>query len=282
MALYRVSVLFEGRGHGWAETLVFDRTNTSPGAVAASLVGLLNARAQLLGREYRIIGARVAKIRDDAGLPVKRNVFLIQQEFKPSNQLVANAGGPPDDCVLVRGTTADGNRSKPIFLGGIPDDIILNGGALDLAAVNWGANFATWNNEMVTRQAGWLGLVAKGERFITSYTVNPTGINLFTVNAAVFDGTNAGVNQTVRIRQLNGGNSVFNRSLLVYPVSTTQFQNVRPMAAVDFISQGIVTVFTLPSTFFIAAAWGAVKYASHKRGRPLLVSPGRARRRATV
>lgn len=282
MALYRATIIFEGQGHGWAETHVFSKTGTSPGGFAAQLVPWLSARAQLLGREYFIKGCRVSKIRDDLGAAVKRNVFPLEQIFRPGNQTAANSGDAPDAAIKVTGTNGAGDRSKQVFFGGVPDDVIVDGGIFSKDKVNWQANFVAWNTTSVQLGAGWLGFTVLNELPITTYARSAADVVTFTVAGVGFDPGSVGTQMLVRVRGLNNRKSVLNRQLIVFVESTTEAHTVDSIACGPYVNGGVMTIYDQPAGFIQAAGWSAVKTANHKRGRPLWVSPGRAPRRATT
>lgn len=279
MALYRVTVIFNGAKHGWTESHVFSRSATTSGAFAATLIPWLTARAQLLGREFTIDGARVSLIRDDLGFPVRRNVFPLEQVFAPANQTAANGGDDPGQSIKWVGTTVDGNRSKQLFAGGAPDDVSVNGGVFDRDKVNYKTNFDSWN--IITRSlgAGWLGFVALNEIPVTGYVASTTDIVTITVGGAGFPTGDIGSVQIVRIRGVNHGKSKLNGEFKVRIVDENTCKTVNPIALFTFASEGMLTTFDQPSTFFQSAGWSCVKTADKKRGRPLLVSPGRAKAR---
>jgi len=277
--LYRVTFAFSGARQGWTESFVVPRDGTTPGNLASVLLTLYGKRVELLGREYQGDGFRVAKIRTAAGAPVKRQVFLHRQTLKPGDQTIANAGSPYDDCILVRGTDAAGERKRNVFFGGPPDSIVDDAGDLKLAKVNWGAKFASWNGEAIAQQLGWLADIPVGEQQIISYVTNAQLITTFTLGGNLFVGANATAQQTVRVRQLNG-KSVFNGQLVVIPLTATTCQTVRAIATQAFSSVGFMQAYTIPKPFVPAAGWGAAQYAFHDRGHPLFSSRGRAPARA--
>lgn len=282
MPMYRATIIINGKRHGHTESHIFLKPGISPGAFAATLVPLLQARANLLSREYQIDGCRVAAIRDDAGNPVKRQVFPIAQVFKPANGFAVNSGAAPNVGILLKGTNAVGDRYTQFSFAFIPDNLEVDAGEISGGPPNWPGDFITWNGFMLSLGAGWLGFVILQELPNVEYTSLAGDLVQFTIPNPGFDPGTIGTNMMVRFRGFNNGKSVLNRELKVFVVDANTCVTVAPIAAGPMTGRGVITIYDQPSTYFTAAGWGLVKISKTHPGRPLLVSPGRAKTRPRV
>lgn len=277
--LYRCSWVFSGKKKGWSETWVIPRDNTTPAALSGLLTPVSQLRANMLGREFRIDAIRISKIRLANGNKVKRQVFLFETPFIPTDLTGANAADAPDAAVIGNAVDITGSFRKQFFLGAPPDAIIVNGGDLDTGINGWGGKFTSWALQMVALNAGWLNRVPvqlAGMDFvtITNYAVAVTGIVTITSDVGTW-GLPPYVKQVVSIRGLNGSHSNLNGQLLVLPKTETTCVTVKPRPSLPFQSDGFMTHYQQPYPNIVSSLITAVKAGNHKRGRPLLVSPGR-------
>src|SRR5262245_34070973 len=151
---FRVTFLFEGFMSGWSETHIFSRQETDPGAVANALLPLAQKRANMLGRDYLMIGYRVKFYRDAAGNRVKRTAFPVLRNFNPANQTASNSGDPNFVSARALGSDSTGNHITRVFFGGIPDACSVDGGAFDPskpAADPFQNRFDTWVGESIVQ-----------------------------------------------------------------------------------------------------------------------------------
>lgn len=271
--LYRVTTVFSGKKKGWSESFILSQDGTTPGGIMAGLTNILQLRANLLGSQFQVDGARVAKIRLANGDPVKRQVILREQAFTPKGIQENNDADAPDGCVIAVSVDAGGTHKRQFFLGAPPDDVIVKGGELDFGHA-WNGRFSTWTDAMKALGAGWLQSINRPEKQVTNYVIDAGGICTFTCEAGTF-GAGPYKRQVVRIHGLNSKHSTYNGAMLVLPLSDTTAQMINARFGAPFLSRGFITTYQQPLPFVQGALYGAVKAGNHKRGRPLFSSPGR-------
>lgn len=276
--LYRITYAFSGHGQGWSEVHVHQNDSDQPGNVSSQLRNLAQLRANLLGTPYQMDGYRVAQIRNDAGVPVQRIVYLWEQVMKP--QTTANWDADATDvAIIARLTNGVGNLSKNIFMGGVPDDCVTVGGDLaGLSIDTWKSKYATWQTAALGLKVGWLGSDFTAESNITGYAVATNGQVEFHLEDAVLADFPAGSTTTVRIRALNNG-SPLNGSVLVSVDDASTCHTVKAIAAGPFRTAGVMRVYTELKPYVQAAGGYPVKVGNHKRGKPLFSSRGRLPKR---
>lgn len=281
--LFRLTTNFAGRKQGWSEVMVYPAvTGTTPGAFFAAIgLPIAQKRVELLGREYVLDSVRVAKIRNDAGAELKRNVLLFTTDLSPALQNASNGAEQPNSCAIITGVDAAGSRKKQIFLGGIPDEIAHNGGEYNPGgAGGWGSRFNAWAALVVGAQGGWLqDIVNLGPVALTQYTINPNKTVQFDFEAPLFNAPEVGTVRTIRVKGVNGG-SVLNGEHEVMVGNVSQATTMKAIATFPYSFGGAATSYVSPKPFISAVAWGVNIIRTRKRGRPSNATRGRLQARA--
>lgn len=277
MSIYRVTTFFSGKGEGWSESFCFSRSLEDPGAVAAEMQLLAQKRAEMLGVPYQIDGYRVAKIRDAVDAPLKRVVFLNEAVYTPTDQSPGNDGDFDQICLIVAGTNGPGTLSSAHFVGGPPDSACSHAGNYDPNGNSIGTKFLSWSGEMLNKTAGWMNLPPTADTVVTGYVQNVNMTVTLTISDALFAGPFPSVVPIkVRCRQING-KSQLNRQLLVKALTATTCTTIEQIAVQPFVKSGNMKVYAIKSSFVPFAGMKVRKIGDHKRGKPSLVSPGRAK-----
>ena len=281
--LFRVTFGFSGKKQGWSETIVFPApAGTSSGAFYGStILPIAQKRALMLAREYVLDTTRVSKIRLDDGTEVKRNVLLNSQVFAPASMAAANAGEQPNACVIARTIDITGNDQKDINLGGIPDEIAVNGGNYDgNGADGWGSRFNAWAQLVSAVPGGWLADKPNiSDVPLTQYTIELNKTITFDFEAPIFNAPEVGTIRQVRMKGING-KSPLNGEHQVLVVNTSRATTLLPIAVFPYSHGGAGTSYIFPKPFVAGAIWGIRKIGTHKRGRPLGATRGRLPARA--
>lgn len=276
--LYRITFIMTGQGQGWSESYVIPLDNSTVAGVGAQVANpLALSRAALLAREYKLQGYRVTKIRLAAGTLVKRNSDLTMTGYGPGGTTVAWRGCQPNECVIANGVSADGGREKKVFMRGIPDQVIEDGGLLNAAeTIGWFSKLASFQSLLLQAQAGWLQDLAVGDVFNVSGYVLTDGFQAtVTATGNVFNGIAVGTRIPVRIAKVNG-KSAINGLQLVTVISPTVCLTVEAPALYPYSFGGTIQRMTDPKPFIAAAAWGAELARTHQTGKVSVATRGRA------
>lgn len=276
--LYRGTFIMNGRGQGWSESYVFPLDGVNVGIFASTVMQpLAVARARLLASEYTLQAFRTTKIRLADGTPVTRNSDLNIVNLGINAGISGWEGCQPNECVIVNGVSADGSREKKVFMRGIPDIVITNGGTLNNAEpIGWFSRLASFTNQLVARQAGWLQDVAQGNKFnVTNYTVTDGFQVQVTFSGNIFNGLIPTNRVPVRLARINGKSELNGIQMMIVD-SNTQGTTVDAFSLFPYQFGGTGVRMTDPKPFISAVAWGAELARTHQTGKVSISTRGRA------
>lgn len=228
--IYRITFGFAGMGTGWTESHAMLNASDNPRDLIPTLQDIAQKRAQMLGREFAIVGIRISRYANDAGVR-QRGVILIKQRFVNSVTTQSAAAEPAVVALQVRGYAEPSlvnpefnANTKQIFLGGPLDVCIDNAGVVDQGKGNLGAAFAAWRSAMLSTTMGWLANKTTINATIDSITQDPTGTVLFEMEPDDISSLVEGQFYTARVRRVNQGRSPLNGALLVKRVSPSTLE----------------------------------------------------------
>jgi len=179
--LFKYTLIFEGQGHGFSETFYFERSTADMEAAWTFVQDYPEKRRPLLGREHYIKAQRLAYVRDDAGVAVKR-ITKVKKEFMQGTQ--AQPSEDTNTSLQVLCTNSAGNRKKLTFLGGPWNAIFPFGDSYNPDAGSWKTFFNAWGASLKAHGFGWLHATPGQQKQILNYTFNPdTGITTYTIQA---------------------------------------------------------------------------------------------------
>lgn len=296
MPIYRVTFQFSGGGVGWSETHLYNNSSTDFNTFRGALSAVAQLRANLLGNPYYVYAIRVSRYLLDNGSRAPRGVRIWKGDVakgwggwynvnfdlrawdsEPSNvagQAIGYAGaGAPEGF--------QGNQNQT-FLGGMPDKVVDENGAVFPGELNWGAAFNLWAGTLTKApvQWGWGAQRQLGDNPINTITQNANGTVNITLKGALPGGLVVGTTYPVRIRAVNNGRSPLNGPALATLNLDNSFTTKEvigiPTAQVDGNMRTYATVTTFVPYNSLELALRTVK---HKRGKSPEAGRGRAPKR---
>lgn len=280
--LYRHTLVFDGPGHGWSESMYFERPTRDLDAAFAFVDDVKNKRAKLLGREFSVKGERITLAKLDTGAKVTREGFA-RRRFVQGVQ--AQLGEDTGTSLLVKWISSDGTRQKLMFMGGPYAALFPFANAIDRNAGQWETNFGSWRSLMRQLHMGWLHRKKNEQATISGYTFsNVTGHVTYTLDGDGIIDTPLGQPIPVNVEfplsrsPLDGPQLVVfqdpNTCVTAGPRPAKPFTIAGQMKTfvTEFVDIGVLNAQGNPGNIFEERPVG------RKRGRPLLESPGRVRR----
>lgn len=274
--VFKSTMIFEGRAHGWSETWWQERTSNSYFAAMVQLESLAIARAALLADPCRIIGLRVS----------------IEGIAYDAYSVGANLTGPtqssadePDAAILLRGRDLAAKRFKNCYLRGHPDVVDERFGVyVPAAAPGFPAAMAAYRDTLagVASVWGWWGTVNTGRawRLITGIAQVPnTDLITITTFGNLVPPELVGRTTVVRGSGINKpGKSILNSQMVVTVVGVNQFTTTTPYGILPWLGNGRLN--WNDHEFIKLGSVSDLRIVTRRVGAPLLSSRGHARRRA--
>lgn len=284
--IYRITFGFSGKGVGWAETHACQSDFDNPVALLTTMDDIATKRALMLGREFGIVGVRIARYCTDAGVR-QRGVYLSKKNYANPNQTQAYAAEPSDVALLVK-ASADQVNAPPqfrantatSFLGAPCDVAVTNAGDVDPGKAGLGAAFAQWQSAMIAARMGWLVSETIHDAPISTVSQNDSGTVNIQFQNNIVGPLVQGAWYKGRVRAVNGGNSPLNGEI-VCQVTAANTITTREVIGIALAQQGGWCRFYKQVMPFVRYGSLALDdtVGNHKRGRPFGSKPGRARRR---
>lgn len=281
MAIFKHTLIGEGLGHGYSESLYFELAGDNLDAAIALVAGVKDKRRPLLGKEHYLKGERVAMIYNDAG----EKVTNIAQPFKfylPGNQSQRSAESNISLQILF--TNASKSKKKLGFMFGPYNALFPFGDAfVDDGSTAFASNFQSWRSLLITLGMGWMSSPTTQKRKITGYVFDPvTGLTTYTLEAPGLNWPNTDKPVAVSVEFPLSRSPLDGRQLITHTNATTA-TTAKPRPAQPFTTPGVMTIHT-PQLIKLNTPAGNTltgniipqNPVSRKRGRPLLVSRGRA------
>lgn len=278
---FKWTLIFEGAGKGWTESLFLERASDDLVVIQAELDDVLVKRAGLLGKEFYIKGSRVAHVTDDAGNHVTRRAKL-KKGYWPGVQ--SERAEDSTTSLQVVMTTADGRFKKLTFLGGAWTGIFPFADAYNPDYSTWRTRFNAWVAAIRDKQLGWLHRVVFKEATITTYTVAAaTGIVTYTLDPDSGWTWPVGRPPTTVSVEFPLSRSPLDGMQVVVPTGNFECKTAGPRPAYPYTIDGKIRRYRyeLKTVGLVnqQGAFGTVEGQNpvgRKRGRPLLTRPGRA------
>lgn len=271
MAKYFATAYFELNGYGWTETYYRDGLTEGDLAALADFDRntIWTKRALCLGQEARISAQRTS-FDDVLGDSVLNFINL------PGNPQFTSED--PNTALLVRLGNVPNTRRKNVFMRGIPDDVVVNGGLVNGGQGAFFNAAKAFFNAIVNYNYGWRGSDTKTDMGVTNYTSDDAGRVVFTLLAGALPAQPAGTKITVRGKGMGaGGKSVLNTTLpCLYSATPNTLVTAKPIAAFPYVAPG---GFLTRRTYalFPAANFRFQKVDTRKAGKVSGLQAGRAR-----
>lgn len=285
MAAWKLDLVFEANGRGWQETYYADFGVPDFDGVSGYAEKLASLRVLMSAAPVQIKAWRVSDPLTTGRQGISRyfNPRKAAPEWAPTT-----GAADPSTAVNVGFLKVATNQNRRISVRGVPDDIVTDFGELrgpQYAAWKDGP-FAAWVQCLLgnagnfgNRRYGWFSRlplnVPAGE---VTYTF-AVGAWYPTLNlpADFFALEDKGQKRYVRISGVNGGQSRLNGEQVVYVVERNQARLVKPLALGPMVTPGLMQRYATLPTFIEADRINVEKAGRRAPGRPLLVTPGRAR-----
>jgi hypothetical protein len=293
MPVYRVTYGFAGANQGWTETHAMSQSVTTALAALPFTVAVAQARVAMLGSPFVLNGTRIS-IYSDGGVPPNRirirNVILDKKiyAYNAAVGTVAPPSEPTPVQLQAQGFAAgtapanyQGNENW-CYLGGPFDDCVTNAGQVLPDKINLQNAFNTWKAAMIAANMGWLAVTKVGPQLpITTITNNANAQLVFLVGGDTVPPLVDGTVYNIRAAGINFGHSPANGAFVAtYNATTHTFTTSEQVAIKLMQSGGYVQPYVRTLTF---VPYGnlvlALQTIKHKRGKPFLSLPGRARKR---
>lgn len=284
--IFRVTYGFSGMGTGWAETHAVKNDATNPRDLLTMLADVCSKRVQMLGREFSIVGLRISRYANDAGVRQKGS-FIDEQIYTNAVTTASAAAEPAKVALIVRGAPFpsisnpqfDAN-SNQTFLGAPLDVSVDNAGIVYPGKGGLGAAFAQWKSVMVNTKHGWLVNETIANVDLNTIVQNTNGTVNITTTDSVLPALTVGQRYKARIRGVNNGVSPLNGEVIVTCMGANLLKTKEVIGIALAQEGGAIRVYRQVQPFVAYGDLALLQRAgNHKRGRPFGSTPGRARRR---
>ncbi len=285
MGVYRHTLIFEGLGHGATESLYYTIPSPSSVNAAFTLLSILkNKRAALLGAEWQIKGERIEQVVDDTGAKTKR-IGSVAKFFLPGVQ--AQPAAESNVSLQVQFSDSTFAHNKLLFMCGPPRSLFPNGNAFDPNQSSqpgtWWSAFQSWRTLLISLGASWYSAPTVQTAFISDYVFsNTSGRTTYTLTAPGITWPATNVPSRVSV-EFPLSRSPLDGVQLVIPISATSCYTAGPRPAAAWTVQGTMKLkgaqLISLATPNLSGQLGTItpeNPMTRKRGRPLLVSRGRA------
>ena len=279
--IIKTSFFFAGIEQGWQEVFWWQQDSSDLTLASAAIIDVVNTRAALLSKSYVLTEARNAVIQNPGGGKMRRVSDLLE----PRKSGVASwEDGEPNLALLTEWQTPSTEKSKLMYLGGIPSALGANGKTPTGLPATWNTRFQSWVTAHQQLGSGWMTSHTAQRATVTDWVLNPTtGQVTLTlggggINWPVSQGQAIRVDLSIPGRSpldgsqvvvVNSNTSVYTANPVgVAPHQTTQVGEIR-LKGFDFVS----VKPTPPEQRF--GVINGRRICTHKRGRPTYASRGR-------
>lgn len=277
-------VTFEGQGQGWSEIFYWLSTDGNLLNAQAIITPILQARAKLLANSYVLTVARNSQVLNNANQKVLRVTDLMEPRYPGT---AAWNPATPNLALMCYWQNPTNTASKKQYMRGIPEMLGQNGKAPFTGWGNWQSYWNQWTSKMLSLPAGWLSQQVTQNLVITNYVVDPVTAQVtFTLSLPTgFTWPVTPGNPIAVYVKLPGKNPLDGRLVVIVSDTPTIVftPGSHPTAP---LPTGQIGTMQLKSPVFVpvsGSGQGAVlgqidpqRIVSHKTGRPIYASRGRA------
>jgi hypothetical protein len=267
----KVTFSFVQGVYGWTENYFLNNPSTNLQAELAKANTLVNKRMPMSGAQTMVQHIKVSNESQ------KRDVILDLTLYAGNQSQPSDA---PDTAFLVKKYGALPQNNAPVYLRGIWDSIVQNGGQFVDPGGLWTAAFNGWKGELSSTSEGWGFLnfdpTATLTAQIATVTQNANGTIHVTLKTPTFGAGPYEPSQKVFISGVGGAASL-NGAQIVTVSATSTFDTVKQIPMFPYTTGGKMTAQF--QKFFLIADCQKQRILERKVGRPLYVSRGRQRGR---
>lgn len=276
MAIAKLTISFSQQNYGWTENYFRDNASANLQVEMAQLKAVAAKRILLSGAQTVI---NYLKVSNES---VDRDVYL--------EPLLSTSGGPytgtgseisdaPDTALLIRRFNLARDANAPMFLRGVWDRLVTNGGVFNYLDPLWQS---AWNSYGAQLLASQIGFLSKDDASsfskipIATVTQAISGQIHFTTTAPLFLIGQVGEKVKVFISGVQGARTL-NGAQVVIPSGVQTADTVKRLPMFPYISGGIATNSEL--VFKLIANQNMIRVVERRPGRPLYLSRGRSKGR---
>lgn len=169
------TAFFQQNGYGWTESYFRDSNSVTDLAALADFdrEQIWAARSVALAKQASIVAQRTSftEVRGDS---VLNNIPMAGNPAWNSED--ANT------AILVRLGNIDNTRRKNVFMRGVPDDMVVNGGSIG-GAPGWKNAADAFFNKIIDFNYGWMSITTRVNFPITGYVANAEKKVVITIGA---------------------------------------------------------------------------------------------------
>lgn len=254
--------------YGWTESYYLNTVSDSLQPELAKAQALAAKRAPMSGEQTRIQAIKVS--RED----IARDVLIAEAAYSGT---IGKPSDAPDTAILTKRFASTPAANAPIYLRGIWDELVKDGGQLDLGNAPWLTLYNAWKGLLTTTVNGW-GFLAKdpaesGSSAIQSVSNSVMGNIHYTLDVGIFTTLDVGEKVKIFVSGVKGALSA-NGSFIgvVKGINTIDTEARVPI----FPYQGGGKLSYTVLKFYPIGATQLQRVVERKAGRPLYVSRGRA------
>lgn len=273
----KCTILFQQNSYGWSENHFLPEPSSNLTFEMAKLQTLASKRIALSGKQTYISYLKVSNE------TIQRDVLVKYLGGPTSGALVGRStvdSDVPTTAVLVKRNNTLLSKSAILYVRGIWDDVIIDGGAVRTDSAEWTSAFNGWKAELLT---GW-GFLGKDtatppRAAVLNVISNVNGFVTITTTANVFDAGQVGKNTKIFLSGIQGAAAI-NGTQIVTVNSLTSCTTVKRIPIFAYIGGGFLTNY-LPK-FYSNFDVLSTRVVERKAGRPSYQSRGRSRARTVA
>lgn len=279
--LVKCSIFFQQDGKGWSESFLYKGLSEDLGVHADWLRDVITFRRKLMGENTKIHAYRVSFETDAAGNPVVGDSLL---RYVDRVGMSGQTSEDANTALLITQRNSTRKQRRNVFMRGIWDSIVENGGVYNVTLPAWVAVYEPWISAMRQGRtgvkeggAGWVHRSAStADRAVTGYTfTDDTRCVLTFAPALVFAGQVKSGRQHVRVTGVNVASPLNGDLLVDVDIDGVHMTTVKPIAAKPFVSPGKVRFYE--QGFTEALDYDGQKIVERRVGAPLLEQRGRSK-----
>lgn len=277
---------FQGLGQGWTETFFWQSADGDLNNAENIVTPIAQARAKLLASPYMLTVVRDSQVLDASN----NKVLRVTDIFEPNiNGIQAWAASSPNLALMCLWQNPQNTAAKKQYMRGIPAGIGDLGKKPDFSFGAFESNFNAWRSKLLALPAGWVIHTPTQNLVISSYVTDPvTGQVTFTLSVPGGFAWPVPFGKPTAVYVKLPGKNPLDGKIVVIPTTTTSCftQKAHPAAP---LPMGQIGTMTLKSPSFTSiggvnnqGATGQIhpqRIVTHKTGRPIYASRGRAANR---